>query len=152
MDAVAGTLVDVALSTAPPPLVNVVHPRPVPWGDIFGSVNKELALGLPTVPFAEWFKLLEERAAGAGAPELEKVVRALTCCSRSRHVLIARVGQPALKILDFYRDVAAAGANGEGVFDTAQAVQTSPTLAALPPLGEEHVKAWVGYWRSENFL
>ncbi|KAH9944763.1 hypothetical protein B0H21DRAFT_862505 [Amylocystis lapponica] len=136
MDAVAAALVDVVLGADPPLLVNVVHPRPVPWQEAFGWVNGALGLALPFVPFHSWVKKLEDKAEGIGAVELEAV--------------------PAIKILEFYQGIAKAGqgdnGGGDTLFETVQAERASQTLATLPPLGKEHVAAWIAYWRSQQFI
>ena len=64
MDAVAGTLVDAALSeSALSPSHNLVHPRPVPWSQVIANVQRSIEITLqrkfPIVPFSQWFEQLD---------------------------------------------------------------------------------------------
>lgn len=43
-----------------PPLVNVVHPQPVSWSDVFGAINDALDTRLPFIAYDEWLIRLEE--------------------------------------------------------------------------------------------
>lgn len=72
MDAVARAVVDITLNTKPlPELLNLVHPRPVPWRQIMDAINDELDLHLPLVPFADWVSRVKARAS---EPSLDKIV------------------------------------------------------------------------------
>lgn len=77
MDAVARAVVDVVLGREAPELINVVHPRPAKWSDVFGAMQAELGVTLPFVPFDEWVKRLEAVADNASASDLEKIVGSL---------------------------------------------------------------------------
>ena len=64
MDAVAGTLVDAALSeSALSPSHNLVHPRPVPWSQVIANVQRSIETTLqrkvPIVPFSHWLEQLD---------------------------------------------------------------------------------------------
>lgn len=77
MDVVATVTVDLLFSPEAPELVNVVHPRPVPWRDIMNSVNAELEKNLPYVPLEDWVKKVEDAANSASAKDLEDTVSGL---------------------------------------------------------------------------
>lgn len=74
-DAVAQAVADFVLTpTALPEVVNVVHPRPVPWDDVIQGVNHALAKELPVVPFGEWLKAVEKVEVEGRAEDLGRVV------------------------------------------------------------------------------
>lgn len=64
MDAVANVVHDLVLAQCDlPPLVNVVHPRPVSWKHVMDAFNASLGSEpLPVVPFTEWLDKLEQVA------------------------------------------------------------------------------------------
>lgn len=80
---VATVILEVAFAkTTPPPALNIVNPRGVPWANLVASVREaivdEMNLcvdDIPTVPFREWFCLLEKRAEGACSEDMARVVR-----------------------------------------------------------------------------
>ncbi|KAF8215557.1 male sterility protein-domain-containing protein, partial [Mycena galopus ATCC 62051] len=123
-EAVSNTIVDVALSGEKPPFaVNLVHPRPVPWDFIVSTMASMVQL--PLVPFADWVKQLETRAAGATADDLEKI--------------------PGIKLLDFFKASAAGARTSQ--FSTLKAQTLSESVKLLVPLREEDVKQWMSYWK-----
>ena len=81
MDAVAIAVKELILSNEKlPPLVNVVHPRPVPWRSIFDSVNSNLSTrALNIVPLHEWLQNLEDASQRGTQEDLERFVRKLSC-------------------------------------------------------------------------
>lgn len=75
MDAVANMTLDLAKSdNALPPVLNVVHPRPSPWIDVFTNINDALGARLPFIPFEQWVTVLEEQAANPTAKTVERIV------------------------------------------------------------------------------
>ncbi|KAJ3555779.1 hypothetical protein NM688_g2383 [Phlebia brevispora] len=143
MDAVANLTLDLIFSAdTPPPLVNVVHPHPVTWLDIFGAIDEVLGNNLPFVPMSEWVGKLEVLASDLGSQKhLDKV--------------------PALNLLEFYRGLARASkhvgsvqaeAGGIPLFQTAELRRYSPTMDRLPRIDQAYAKAWVDYWRSKGYL
>lgn len=60
-----------------PNVVNVVHPHPVSWNDVFTAVKGALGNRLPLVPYADWLEKLEARATDATARDLNEVVSVL---------------------------------------------------------------------------
>ena len=95
MDAVAGLTVDLLFSDLNPPLVNVVHPKPVAWRKIMNDFNTALGTKLPLVPIDEWLGRLEALASDLGSQtHLEKVVSRMSLDFHIRHVLIGTLRSP----------------------------------------------------------
>lgn len=75
MDAVAETVLDLIVSKEEPaPLLNVVHPRPVLWHDVYANVDAALGTHLPFVPYDVWISKLEALSANATPKDLEDIV------------------------------------------------------------------------------
>lgn len=167
MDACAGAVVDLITSDQPlPPLVNVVHPRPTPWRTIFQHLNNAVSTEpLAVVPLSEWIRTLVSRAPQGDIQDHEQLVSQSIVLFTSKHSKQAKNRQPALKLLEFLRAIAAlerfaanaAGpltmeAGGTPAYATARLQEHSKTARTLAPIGEQHAKAWVGYWRRRGFL
>lgn len=156
-DRIASAALDIALSSTHVPLVNVTHPKPVPWRVIFEGVRDALVVEglreepLPLEGYEGWMRKLEERAFGAKERDFGEV--------------------PALKILPFLRgflqpqntsDVFGHGHGhaeaGNGLqLVTHKACSLSSTMRLLSAresewLGEGHARAWVMYWKNKGFL
>ncbi|KAH7912703.1 putative nonribosomal peptide synthetase [Hygrophoropsis aurantiaca] len=141
-DGVASAVSDIALAKEPaPPVLNIVHPRPVSWLDVMGPVRKAVIAekgikesALTFAPFATWFARLEELARSANQADLQDI--------------------PAIKLLEFFRASAHAEGNlaadkeagGVSLFSTTKAQRVSKTLRELPQLGNSDAEAWVHYW------
>ena len=83
MDAVAGAVLDLVVSDeSAPSVVNVVHPRPVPWSTVLKGVRGALRSPIPLVPYHEWLAKLEEAALQPTSAQLEAVVSQLLCMAR----------------------------------------------------------------------
>ncbi|KAJ7626112.1 acetyl-CoA synthetase-like protein [Roridomyces roridus] len=131
-ETVARTIVDVALmAESPPPVLNVLHPWPVPWDTIMEALGTEARL--PLVPMAEWVARLRERAPSATGEDLESI--------------------HALKLVGFFTAAVLSGKMNT-TFETSKALQMSETMRELAnkPLGEEDVRRWVAYWRRKGFI
>ena len=74
MDAVANAVVDLVVGQKVPELINVAHPRPVKWGDVFGAMQTELDVTLPYIRTDAWVKKLEVVADNATASDLDRIV------------------------------------------------------------------------------
>lgn len=80
MDAVASTILDVALGPDSPKAINLVHPRPVQFDSLVEEINNTLVSQgiveqkLRTAPIQEWFSLLEPLAEGASDEDIKQVV------------------------------------------------------------------------------
>ncbi|KAJ7865170.1 putative aminoadipate reductase [Mycena olivaceomarginata] len=123
-ETVSNTIVDAALSAEKPPFtVNLVHPRPVPWDFIMSTMASMVRL--PLVPFADWVKQLEARAAGATADDMERI--------------------PGIKLLDFFKASAVGARTSQ--FSTLKAEALSESMRLLVSLREEDAKQWMSYWK-----
>ncbi|KIK79350.1 hypothetical protein PAXRUDRAFT_36462 [Paxillus rubicundulus Ve08.2h10] len=151
-ECVAHAILDIAFAKeAPPPALNLVNPRRVPWVDVICSVRhciiKEKGLtsdALPIVPFADWFALLEKSAQGASKDDLAKI--------------------PGIKLLEFFRAMALGDqvthqrwpgvteAGGMTNFSTTKSQRVSQTMARMQPIGEADAESWVRYWISKGFF
>ena len=93
---VAAAILEIAFAkTAPPPALNIVNPRCVPWADVLTPMReaiieqKNLEVDdIPMIPFGDWFDLLEKQAEGACSEDIAKVVRALLFSFRRQSCLI----------------------------------------------------------------
>nr|F8P9P5.2 RecName: Full=Adenylate-forming reductase Nps11; AltName: Full=Benzoic acid reductase; AltName: Full=Nonribosomal peptide synthase-like enzyme 11; Short=NRPS-like [Serpula lacrymans var. lacrymans S7.9]ANX99775.1 benzoic acid reductase [Serpula lacrymans] len=148
--AVSQAILDVAFAKAkPPPVINLVHPRPVQWAALMQSIgdalvhNNLLTKPLPIVAFEEWFSRLEQKAIGASADDFKEM--------------------PALKLLPFMRMIAQSDksirkvtsdgeAGGFVVFSTTKAQQLSRTMRELAPITAEDVALWMKYWASKGMF
>ena len=79
MDAVATIVTDlVATRQHLPKLLNVVHPHPVPWRQVFHFINTSLGQQpFPVVPYDEWMQSVEAVAAQSNPQDLERIVSTL---------------------------------------------------------------------------
>ena len=161
MDAVANAVIDLVVGREVPELINVAHPRPVKWGDVFGAMQAELGATLPYIPTDAWVKRLEAIADNVSASDLERIVGAyLSSYSRT----LKPSHQPAVKLLEYFRSLArselearragatAIEAGGFPLCQTSTATEVSQTLASLPALSEQDARAWVKYWKKIGFL
>lgn len=75
VDAVAGIVRDIVVSKEPvPKTVNVSHPRPVLWNEVFKLINDALGAHLPMVPYAQWLEKVEALNQNPTPQTLEDVV------------------------------------------------------------------------------
>lgn len=81
----------------------------------------------------------------------------------AHHGRAHRLLQPALKLLELFRGMAAADAamrasgrtdleGGMAALATSKAQAASRTMAAVQPLGAEDAQRWVDYWISQGFF
>ncbi|KAI3998294.1 hypothetical protein K525DRAFT_275359 [Schizophyllum commune Loenen D] len=134
MIAVAGTLVDAALSeSALSPSHNLVHPRPVPWSQIIANVQRLINVTLhrqvPIVPFSQWFSQLD-----AVAHKSDFNVQ----------------NNPGVKLLEFFKGLNSVYSLGSLATDKMQAA--SETLRNAPSLEQADSDAWVRYWHESGLL
>ncbi|CAL1704008.1 unnamed protein product [Somion occarium] len=135
-DTLAAALLDYITTQEPlPELLTIIHPRPIAWKDIIGSISDALGQ-LPIVSFPEWFAKLEAISKNASAEDLERI--------------------PALKLMPFFRSTAHENATGRSrmvpKFESKNAQKFSETLRNEPPVSHEHAHAWVNYWKRCGFI
>ncbi|KZT61198.1 acetyl-CoA synthetase-like protein [Calocera cornea HHB12733] len=142
-DVAAESIIEVMHGSADTPsgtstYLHLVHPHPVSWDSMLAPLATQLDCTL--VPFSKWLRALSEAA--------------------EDHTEVTR--NPAIKLLDFYRQIAesegarepetvtipkAREAMGLPNLETDQAEARSETLRKLKPLGEEDAQRWMAYWR-----
>ncbi|QRV95000.1 AMP binding enzyme [Ceratobasidium sp. AG-Ba] len=155
LDDAANTVIDACLSREAllSPVIHCAHPRPVPWSRMmrmFSHIFEERGnkrLGL--MPLAEWN---------------QKVVEAASAISLADE---AFKRYPSTKIQTTVdgmthsdEQVRGAGAPMDGEFEaggmarmsTTKAVGLSKALEKVEPLSEEHVRAWVVYWKERGLF
>ncbi|KAF9810700.1 hypothetical protein IEO21_06834 [Rhodonia placenta] len=144
MDHAAAAMCDIILGTYDVPLVNLLHPRPIETDEVMTMVHTELGLDVPFVAWEAWVEKLKKAAEHVSSQDLQDM--------------------PALKLLDFYegllvleKQTNTAGSydveiGGLPLFETQHAEKASATIANLPRLGKNEVKAWMRYWRSRDFF
>ncbi|KAF8901181.1 acetyl-CoA synthetase-like protein [Gymnopilus junonius] len=151
MHSVAQTILDIALSEKPTsPALNIVHPRPVTWNSVMGSINDALVQEgvipnkLPIVDFTTWFSHLESHSRSS----LEDVLKEI----------------PAIKLLDFFRGIVQMdqGIRTQGLEDvevgglaslsTDKIQSISQTMKDLPPISHSDASLWISYWKNSRFL
>ncbi|KAJ7054635.1 putative aminoadipate reductase [Mycena amicta] len=149
-DTVTKAIMDVGFSkattTPKATIFNAVHPRPVSWNFVIGSLRDALItqknVELELIAFEEWFARLEAAADSKMAPE----------------------SLPGLKLLDFFHYLSTqAAANSDsspnalaefgGIsfkMDELRAVSAAVDLAE--EISGEQVDAWVRYWVAAGLL
>ncbi|KAI0081390.1 acetyl-CoA synthetase-like protein [Panus rudis PR-1116 ss-1] len=142
METTAQTIVDFVLSPASPPeVLNIIHPHPVPWNQIFrdaADVLGQKGASLSLIPYEAWLSKIEERSTNASAADLEQI--------------------PAIKLLAFLRQLvpSKSGANTEAgnlpSYSTQHSQQLSTALRNAPPLDRHQVELWIKYWSSKAFI
>lgn len=119
--------------------LHLIHPHPVSWSSIMGLVSSEL--GVPLVPFDEWFARLEHSGRRTDGQLLKEY--------------------PALKLLDYFRFglTSSRKSNTESMGLLPQVASEKGLQASLTlsdergkPLGINDVELWLGYWRKISFL
>jgi hypothetical protein len=113
--------------------LNLVHPNPVGWEDIFGHFSA--VLDVPMVEYDEWLNRLAQTA-----NDKEAFVK-----------------NPALHLLDYFKSVHKPGkSEDEEALDfprleTSRAVRVAPSLNC-EKLRKEDVDQWLAFWRGVGFL
>ncbi|KAK0201032.1 putative aminoadipate reductase [Desarmillaria ectypa] len=140
VQSVAQIILDIAFNSEAEPVINLVHPKPVPWASIVTQVQHALKEDIPVKPASEWFEILESRSQTASSEDIQRI--------------------PALKLLAFFREMIQ-GDNGNDSdqesgglprFSTSKAEKCSPTMFNVKSIGSEEVEGWIGYWKQVGFL
>ncbi|KAJ7117635.1 hypothetical protein C8R44DRAFT_832337 [Mycena epipterygia] len=141
VDVVAQSIREIALTReALPPVLNVVHPRPIAWSSMISILRDALIEAksvapdaLQLLPFQHWLKLLEK-------------------CQDSN--------LPALKLLAFFRDMsqrdahvggAATESAGMPSFDTTKIIGISSIIRTLSSITTLEIERWVEGWIAAGF-
>ena len=122
-------------------VVNLVHPRPVPWNTIISHFSKYLG-SIPIVPFSEWMSSLSSAHAELDQKATDPVA--------VKEILSSN---PALNFLSLFEN-AQKRLNGPFVdsmgiarLKCGNAIRDSKTLASTKQIGEDDVRAWVSFWK-----
>ena len=165
---VAASVLDVAFAEDAPQALNIVNPQRPPWVKIMSSIRdavlekKTASLtrnDLTMVSFVDWVVQLEKRADSATPEDLVNIVSVFIDVWVQT---LMSLRQPAIKLLEFYRDMARheeltqsetqVGEAGMADFSTAKAQRVSKTVAHMQPLGDADARAWVNYWSSAGLF
>lgn len=114
-----------------PAVLNLVHPRPVPWNFVINSIRNALARegkDLEVVDFIDWYKALQACAAGSYA--VENFVGA-----------------------NFTSNFPHQDAEFGGINFAVDKIQVlSPSVRNSNSITEQNVEAWMEYWHASGFL
>lgn len=152
VDAVADSIRDLLFSPERlPPLLNVVHPRPVPWKHVLDGICKDLHVPPSIMPLKEWIEKLEIRSNNATAQDLENIVSHLNCllppyCSRDIAAGYQTGGFLPYSIGNWRES------GGFPSFETTKLQSFSRTMHDLDPIGTAHATMWISYWKKKGFL
>jgi hypothetical protein len=108
----------------------LTHPKSVSWDFVFAYIAR--ILGVPLVPYSQWFKHLE-------SSESEQAVKQ----------------NPALRLLEFYRSINTNAGLRDVLFRkviTDIAENASPALRDANALREDDVQKWLNYWKAVGVI
>ena len=74
VDDVAAAVSDLLFAPTLPPLLNVVHPKPVSWEAIMNVICAELKVSLGIVPLKDWLDRVETLSHNASSQVMNDVV------------------------------------------------------------------------------
>ena len=78
IDIAAHTITEFILSGVHCDVMNIVHPHPVPWNDVFSTISSTLTSDLEVntelVPYSVWFSRLEQLTLAPTQNDLESIV------------------------------------------------------------------------------
>lgn len=102
---------------------HLMNPSKTTWSSIVPAIEK--AYGIPSAPLEEWIGEL----VSIENPSEEEVQK-----------------KPALKLLDFYRGMAAGRRMLAVTVDTRKTQEGSATMAGLAPIDERLMGNWIQQW------
>ncbi|KAJ8517252.1 hypothetical protein ONZ45_g5549 [Pleurotus djamor] len=106
------------------PVVNLVHPKPLPVSHLMQVIGRQLRV--PLIPYQEWLSRIE--ATDLSRMELDQV--------------------PALKMMDFYQRH---GLRDMKISDMI-CRELSPSLRSAAEIDDDEIINWVSYWRGSGLL
>jgi hypothetical protein len=117
--------------------LHLIHPCPTTWRAVMDPLAE--LLGVPLVPYKEWFARLKATAEfAADAPEAIPA---------------------ALKLLDFFQHGLKPAVNRECMGFVPKVASHKGARASrrlqnghVQPLGAREAKVWIGYWRQVGFI
>lgn len=129
VDLVANIIVEIvrtAISTGKFQVCNIVNPHPVPWEVFVTTVRKRIKSISETIPLNQWTRKLSDKYDDSGPSHLTP--------------------NPAIKILDFFHALMTTQPEEKRAIVTANAVESSATMANLEPVSEEWINRWLDQW------
>ncbi|KAJ7165465.1 putative aminoadipate reductase [Mycena crocata] len=145
-DTVSQAVMDVAFSTEAALVFNLVHPKPVPWNAVIGSLQSEIRKYRGNSPqlvsFQDWRARLDSAASKDGSHANDDNL-------------------PGIKLLHFFHQLADTSVEYDpparfefGTFDfsTEKMCSVSSAVRDVQAMSEEHFKLWVAYWSSVGFI
>ncbi|PCH45131.1 NAD(P)-binding protein [Wolfiporia cocos MD-104 SS10] len=124
---------------------HIVHPRGISWHSIAAVLSSEL--GVPLIPFDEWYRRLQTLAASSASK------------TKSTSGGYRRPRLHALLIIPVYQHMLATLHTGRMALgfpdeEVSQTLVASPTLAdpALRDVGVADVRRWLAYWYKVGML
>ena len=104
---------------------HAINPNHTTWSTLLPTIQSRFAdNSLKIVSLPEWVNSLKESANDTQEPNLN----------------------PAIRLLDFYENLAKNSSHANPVFDTAKTVKSSRRLAALGAVRSEWMKLWLEQW------
>ncbi|XP_006456444.1 hypothetical protein AGABI2DRAFT_211390 [Agaricus bisporus var. bisporus H97] len=117
VDTAAAAILDI-LKKTPPTFLNLVHPRPRAWNDIFKATADYLQLGF--ISYEEWAKQLYAR----------------------KDTIVHEIQDASVDLVDFFLR----GQFGDGRYTMDVTLETCPSLKNLEPLEMTHVIKSLPFW------
>ena len=111
-----------AAKTGKSMVYNMVNPHRTPWTLLINTVLKRLSPQVRTVDLSEWIEMLEQVD--------QSDIRELTA-------------KPAAKVLDFFRAIEKAKAEGKTEFKAEHGIAASKTFAGLRSVNTEWLEIWM---------
>ncbi|OTA52079.1 hypothetical protein K449DRAFT_470658 [Hypoxylon sp. EC38] len=147
LDLLADVVVDLAqdngsstASNSGTDVFNLRNPHVVSWDTVFpvisAAAQEKLERTLEVVSPSTWLGRLEESTT------------TLTGSDNNSDLATEAASNPAIKLLDFYRDGLWSGGVASQPMSVERALAASATLRDMPPIGNEWVRKWVNEWVS----
>ncbi|TCD65529.1 putative PKS/NRPS-like protein biosynthetic cluster [Steccherinum ochraceum] len=135
VDVAARTFVDAVKVRGPlPNLVNLVHPHPTAWSEVFSLINTRVGRTLQIVPFTEWLAKVQAQSTNATEHDFQHI--------------------PAIKILRFLQSFLpsdpASSNIGRPLFTCERGLELSPALKYAPSVDTTSVGLWFRYWHGKD--
>lgn len=128
VDDVAGTLSDLLVAERIPyPIYHIDNPVRQPWSEMLPVLADALAIPHHFLPFQDWVRRVETFPGSAE-------------------------DNPAVKLVDFFRDNFTRMSCGGLLLGTDKSVEHSATMARVGPVSEEVVRKYVRAWHDMDFL
>ncbi|KAF8597331.1 acetyl-CoA synthetase-like protein [Ceratobasidium sp. AG-I] len=162
IDLAARSIIEISLNRASllPPILHCAHPHPTPWRKIIPSFEQALASRtkethpLPIVPFKEWLSHVNASAApyGGAINEMAKLFPSTKIQGTIEAMVRGDEELRRTKPEDAESGMEDVEVGGIARLLTTRAASLSSTLKNAPPLDQEDVRKWVGYWAERGLF